>query len=156
VFQDATEGEKEKTKVEKTKKGESWTTGKSATMFSAWLSKPTTKVPASESKPTKVLAPTVSDFKSSFRPFAVKKNIDLAPNNYFKKQAETKDTTGKEIIELNDDGEHVDASARPKVSPSLHIPKVRHHSTFRSTFSTLFRFSSPFWWPQYLPLDILQ
>jgi len=112
VLQDANEGEKEKTtKAEKSKKPEAWTTGKSATMFSAWLSKPTVKPSTSE---LKVTAPTVSDVKSSFRPFAVKKNTDLAPNNYFKKQAETKKAGGKEIIELNDNGDLVDASTRLK------------------------------------------
>lgn len=121
-MQDATEGEKEKTtKGEKSKKVEAWTTGKSATMFSAWLSKPTLKPSISESKPTKVLAPTVSDFESSFRPFAARKNIDLAPNNYFKEQAEVK--SGKYIIELNDNGEHVDTSVRPKIQSITPYPK---------------------------------
>jgi len=119
-----TECEKEKmTKVEKTKKVEAWTTGKSATMLSAWLSKPTVKPSTSESKPTKFLAPTVSDFESSFRPFVVKKNTDLAPSNYFKKQVETKNATWKEIIELNADGEQVNASARPNVKSITLYPK---------------------------------
>jgi hypothetical protein len=114
VLQDATEGEKEKSK-----KVEAWTTGKSATMFSAWLSKPTVRPSISEPKPTKIAAPTVSDFESSFRPFAVRKNIDLAPNNYFKEQAQTK--SGKYIIVLDDDD--VDTGARPKVKPITPYPK---------------------------------
>ena len=125
VLQDTTEAEKEKTK-----KVEAWTTGKSATMFSAWLSKPTVKPSISEPKPTKVRAPTISDFDSSFRPFAVRKNIDLAPSNYFKERAETK--SGKDIIELNDDGDLVNTNARLKgksITPyskgtsSLYLPE---------------------------------
>jgi hypothetical protein len=123
VLQDATEGEKEKTKAERTKKPEVWTTGKSATMFSAWLSKPPVRPFTSESKPAKVAAPTVSDFESAFRPFALKKNIDLAPNNYFMKQAETKNASGKEVIELNDNGDLVDASAKRREMISTPYPK---------------------------------
>ena len=122
VLQDATEGEKESTiKVEKTKKVDAWKTGKSATMFSAWLSKPTIKPSTSESKPTKILVPSISDFESTFRPFAVRKKIDLAPNNYFMEQAESKN--GKVIIELNDDGEQVGASRRPQVKSITPYPK---------------------------------
>ena len=124
MLQDPIEGEKEKTaKAEKMKKAEAWTTGKSATMFSAWLSKPTVKSSTSEPKPAKIAAPAVSDFESSFRPFTVKKNIELAPNNYFKIQAETKRTPGKEVIELNADGDLVDASAKPKEKSITLYPK---------------------------------
>ena len=122
VLQDTPEGEKEKTaKVEKTKKVEAWSTGKSATMFSAWLSKPTVKPSTSESKPTNIPAPTISDFERSFRPFAVRKNIDLAPNNYFKEQVESRN--GKEIIELNDDGQQVYVNAKPQVKSITPYPK---------------------------------
>lgn len=130
VLQDAPEGEKEKTaKVEKMKKVEAWSTGKSATMFSAWLSKPTVKPSTSESKPTNIPAPTISDFERSFRPFAVRKNHDLAPNNYFKEQAETKN--GKEVIELNDDGQQVNANTRPQVKSISPYPKGASPVYFR-------------------------
>ena len=137
VLQDAPEDEKEKTtKVEKMKKVDAWKTGKSATMFSAWLSKPTVKSSTPETKPTKILVPTISDFESSFRPFAVKKNIDLAPNNYFMQQAEAKN--GKEIIELNDDGEQVDASRRPQVKSITPYPKGAPPLYFREDVIDVF------------------
>lgn len=88
-------------------------------MFSTWLSKPTAKPSTSEPKPTKVAAPSVSDFESSFRPFAVRKHIDLALNNYFKRQVETKNTAWKDIIELNSDGDPVGASEKPKEKPII-------------------------------------
>lgn len=98
-------------------------------MFSTWLSKPTTKTSTSEPKPAKVAAPSVSDFESSFRPFTVKKNIDLAPNNYFKKQVKTKHAAWKDIIELDDDGD-LDTSAKSKEitpylkgTPPLYLPE---------------------------------
>lgn len=156
-IQDANEGEKGKTtKPEKTRKAGTWTTGKSATMFSTWLSKPTAKPSISEPKPTKVAAPSVSDFESSFRPFAVRKNIELAPNNYFKGHVETTNTAWKDIIELNSDGDPVDAIEGPKEKSIMPYLKGTPPLYFPNTFSSLFRFSSPFWWHQHMPLYILQ